>query len=169
MKHLSIGICILVMTTCVAQKKLEIQKDLKRNYHIKDEGKKYKPTLHGDEEIIRSNIIVNGDTLRQLFNTEGKIIGDSAIITIYGQNADSYHEYIIGIHKNQYKVKYSFITPLEPWPRSIETVSSALKLEKTNFIKGDSVRGYIEYEGRCAKGCAADRYFVKGNFIVLFN
>jgi hypothetical protein len=138
-----------------------------QRYPVRDEGGQYKTTSRGPQEIIAADLIINGDSTKKIMSTTAMAKGDTINILIYQTTPAYHHEYSIVLLKGKYKAEYYFLTSGEEVDRKLKTLRTGLKLNSTNYKKGDIIRGSIEYSGECLKGCWGKKdYNIRGNFVV---
>jgi hypothetical protein len=132
-----------------------------------DEGAEY--SEHGQHSITSSDLIVNNDPLTTIINTEVYKHGDTLDILIYNEVDPSHdHNFQIQIIQDKCYIYYDFSYPMDEGNRKLETIKFELTLDKKVFKPGTTLRGHVEYLGKCTNYCMYDLKDVEvhGDFVV---
>ena len=141
--------------------------DSENKFEIKDENK----ILGESNDTVRANLIVNDHDLRRIWLTKNYKNKDTLFIEIHRSDEVYDHSYIIRIINGKCSVKYQYEMSGPILERSIIPVDYLVKLNSMNFIKGQEIRGYTEFRGKCiGEGCYQEAdVVIKGNFKVVIN
>lgn len=161
-----------VATSCVLSQNVsdQIKIDSNRTFNISDEDSIVRTTYHGPKEKIRADLVIEGikvNDAQTIKFSSGRIKGDTVEIFLYHTSPGFHHEYKIQIFESRFNITYHYSTSGDPHIRQISTIKSSLVLSSNKFAKGEVVRGYTEYYGKCVKGCRNEDYKIVGNFAVL--
>jgi hypothetical protein len=100
-------------------------------------------------DTTRANLKVNNDENREIFFTNAKLNGHDLKILLHTTSPAYHQEYLISISNGKYRIKYNFKTSGDPFDRTIKSDNTILELNTLKFNKGDTVRGYTEFHGKC--------------------
>ena len=140
--------------------------DKKRDYSVANEGTVRMYNL--EKEVTKAHLVQSSIDPAVIQNTDAHLRRDTLDILIHETDESHNHNFQIQIIGDKYAMLYDFSTPIDSINRFNETVYSKLYLNNGSLKKGATVRGYVEYKGKCVKGCANDEGLieVKGNFVV---
>jgi hypothetical protein len=140
--------------------------DKKGVYSVQDEGTEF--IDHNVRYITQAALEVSMTDRAVISYTDARLRGDTLDILIHDFDESHAHNFQIRIVGGKYAMLYDFSYPVDEVNRKIETLSSKLILNTGSFRKGESVRGYVEYSGKCEQGCeyTPGLIVVRGNFMV---
>jgi hypothetical protein len=172
MKHLLIILSIVTHTGCAQDQsgwnKIEIDSNSK--YEVRNEDKIEKRNFFNEpDDTVRASLIVDNNPLNAIKFSKAELKGDTLKILLYETNEAYHHEYLLSIIKNRYSLKYIFLVSGFDDDGEMIVLESKLKLNTFDFTKGQQIRGYTEFKGKCAKPCNQDFITLKGNFKAIIN
>jgi hypothetical protein len=136
-----------------------------RHFEIKNENKVFEIEKNFSD-TVKCDLVLNNDPSKLLEYTTVKQNHDTIIIEIYNHTITYDNHYLtLKIIHQKYSVSYTYFSVLDspPLDRRIDNMRSKLILNTNDIAKRSEIRGYIEYSGKCKKGCTGD-VFLKGNF-----
>jgi hypothetical protein len=141
--------------------------DKKREYSVQDEGTEF--IDHNARYITQAALDVSMTDRALISYTDARLRTDTLDILVHDFDESHSHNFQIRIVAGQYAMLYDFSYPIDAINRRIETLSSKLILNTGSFRRGESIRGYVEYSGKCVQGCEYTPGLIvaKGNFVVL--
>ena len=142
--------------------------DKNRSFAVKNEGTRHNSLFEipDTKGVIKSDIMVNDDTTRNIVFTKGELKSDTLKLVIHQTDPSYDHQYVILIARDRYTIDYRFSTSGEDVTRKLKPIETKLILNGLNFRKGGELRGYTEYKAKCLEGCWEDTIVVRGNFII---
>ena len=143
-----------------------------RNYVIKNEGKVYKSSSHvGREEMIKSDLVINGDSLNVIRSGYSYPLGDTVVIELFETTLSYHNLFDIIILNDQYYIRYSREINDTDFIQKFQSMKSKLELSSLNFSNRSKIRGHVEYTGECLSGCSEKKKEIRieGNFVVKIN
>jgi hypothetical protein len=163
-------LCESVVLHCSAQ--VETKRyavDRHRTFAIVGEDKVYN-SLFGDprtNDTLRSDIIVNNDSLRRIGATSAAIKDDTLRIKVH-QTTSAYNQtLLIKIFAGKFIAAYTFSTSGELSERRVNTRHASLVLSSNEIKRGQTIRGYVSFAGECVNGCWEKKIELAGNFKVI--
>jgi hypothetical protein len=154
--------------------KIRSAKDLKpylvdknRGYTVQDEGTEF--IDHDVKYVTRAALDVDMPDRAILSYTDAVLRGDTLDILIHEFDESHNHDFQIRLVGGKHAMLYDYSYPVDEVNRKITTMSSKLILNSGVFKKGATIRGYLEYSGKCVQACEDQKapIVVKGNFAVV--
>lgn len=136
----------------------------KKDYSFRNEGKVI--NWWDGHATINSNMLVNNDTLTDIKFSRASLRGDTLDIELYQNDESHDHHYKVQIVNNKYTISYNFSYPVDTIERKIQALDYWLILNTNKFKRGNTIKGYTEFKGRCLKNCYHDIITAKGYFNV---
>jgi hypothetical protein len=141
--------------------------DKKRTYKIQDEGTEF---IDRDVKYVTRaalNVVMPDSAF--ITYTDAVLRGDTLDILIHKFDESHSHNFQIKIIGSKHAMLYDYSYPVDEVNRKITTMSSKLILNSGVFKKGATIRGYLEYSGKCVQACEDQKapIVVKGNFAVV--
>lgn len=159
---------VLVQPSCAQKNNVSSKWELDSvdRYFITNENEVYDMSwLQEPNDTVKAELVVmfNGVESDKILFSEATIQNDTLKIILHRLSSSLYSEYSICILKQDYFVKFRYLVDVLP-EQVIISESNKLKLNTFDFKKGNEVRGYAEFRGRCLKPCDEKIITIKGNF-----
>ncbi len=114
---------------------------------------------------LKSTVLVNNDTLRQMrFASAEKINEETIELTIFETSPLYHQELTVQIVKDEFKMNFVYNMSGRPIERKIKTQSQKLTLKSNKFKKGEIIFGKLSFKGICIEGCSENEIKIEGYF-----
>lgn len=124
----------------------------------------YDNLLDSTQYIIKSNAIVNNDSLRLMRFTELKQIdSDTLELNIFETNPAYSQNFKIKIVGNQFKSEYKYLISGPPIDPKIKMIEQKLSVKSIPRQKGQIIFGTFYFKGLCESDCN-EKIEIKGDF-----
>jgi hypothetical protein len=140
--------------------------DGKKTFHIESENEVVDLSMFNEPpDTIRASLVVNNNSLNTIVFTKARREGNKLVVLIHDTNEAYHHEFEISIVKDKYFTHYKFLVSGESDDEGlIIPHESSLVLNSCKFKRGNEIRGYIQFKGKCAMPCNEEWITVDGNF-----
>lgn len=173
MKYILATGLLLVTCSVMGQRPKNVSFDSLRQYSIAYEDSLI--DIWGTGMNVHEFKTVNADIrisriwgLTEMNFAEAKLIGDTLQIEFRGYPGHIFDTFRIIIVKDRFWSNYNFIDDHD-FNSKMLSIATQLILSKSQFKKGEIIKGYTEYSGKC-KNCKSGKTIdLKGSFKVMID
>jgi hypothetical protein len=140
--------------------------DRSDTYQIDLEDEVYLSDFDEPNDTVRASIEVRNkdQAFSQIKLSGATLVNDTLKINLHTTTPAYHHEYQIIVANGKYTIKYRFSGGGGIFDEVLAAIDTKLKLNSSQFEKGDVIRGHTEFTAECIKPCNKGLFTAIGNF-----